>query len=134
MHTISIKCSFKTWLLATKSKESMLQWAASLKVAAPSDASAKPAIDAVLAQGWCDLPRDTPEGEVWARHWFVLKSSALQIYPEEQKKASAAAAPAARSRGARPPTDSFAPFPPSLDRRPPRVRSASRPRRCSPLR
>jgi len=89
MHTISIKCSFKTWLLATKSKESMLQWAASLKVAAPSDASAKPAIDAVLAQGWCDLPRDTPEGEVWARHWFVLKSSALQIYPEEQKKAAA---------------------------------------------
>ena len=63
MHTISIKCSFKTWLLATKSKESMLQWAASLKVAAPSDASAKPAIDAVLAQGWCDLPRDTPEGD-----------------------------------------------------------------------
>jgi len=98
MHTISIKCSFKTWLLATKSKESMLQWAASLKVAAPSDASAKPAIDAVLAQGWCPRAR--------CGRATGLSSSRLRCKST----------------------------PRSRRRRPPRVRSASRPRRCSPLR
>jgi len=94
MHTITITCSFTTWLLATKNKESMLQWAASLKVAQPAalaGASAKPAIDAVLAQGWCELPREEAGGEeVWHRHWFVLKPSVLQIFSEEQKEQAGA--------------------------------------------
>jgi hypothetical protein len=89
MHTITIRCSFTSWLLATKNKDSMLQWAASLKAAQPAalaGAAEKPAIDAVLAQGWCETPRDDETGaEVWARHWFVLKPSVLQIYPEEAK-------------------------------------------------
>jgi len=88
MHTILIRCSFASWLLATKNKESMLQWAASLKNAAPTKTSSKPVVDAVLAQGWLDLPKDDEaEGEVWVRHWFVLKTSVLNIFTEDQKAA-----------------------------------------------
>jgi len=86
MHTILIRCSFASWLLATKNKESMLQWAASLKCAQPSQHTEKQVVDSVLAQGWLDLPKeDDEEGEKWVRHWFVLKTSVLNIFSEAQK-------------------------------------------------
>eukprot|EP00325_Prymnesiales_sp_UTEX-LB-985_P020714 CAMPEP_0174733188 /NCGR_PEP_ID=MMETSP1094-20130205/60818_1 /TAXON_ID=156173 /ORGANISM="Chrysochromulina brevifilum, Strain UTEX LB 985" /LENGTH=1727 /DNA_ID=CAMNT_0015935811 /DNA_START=13 /DNA_END=5196 /DNA_ORIENTATION=+ len=85
-HTLHIKCSFDQWLLATNSKENMLQWAASLHAAQPSAAVHKPVVDLILAQGWLDLPReDELQEEVWVRHWFVLKNSELALYSEEQK-------------------------------------------------
>jgi len=86
MHTILIRCSFASWLIATKNKESMLQWAASLKCAQPSQQTTKQVVDSVLAQGWLDLPKeDDVEGEKWIRHWFVLKMSVLNIFNEDQK-------------------------------------------------
>lgn len=89
MHTITIRCSFTSWLLATKNKESMLQWAASLEsaqTAALAGGAAKPVIDAIITQGWCELPREDESGvELWVRHWFVLKPSILQIYAEDVK-------------------------------------------------
>mmetsp|Transcript_64144 Transcript_64144/g.106620 ORF Transcript_64144/g.106620 Transcript_64144/m.106620 type:complete len:1736 (-) Transcript_64144:276-5483(-) len=86
MHTILIRCSFASWLLATKNKESMLQWAASLKCAQPSQQTTKQVVDSVLAQGWLDLPKDDEyEGEKWVRHWFILKTSVLNMFTEEQK-------------------------------------------------
>jgi len=86
-HTLHVKCSFDSWLLATNSKENMLQWAASLHSAKPSQQTNKPAVDLVLAQGWLDLPKEDEYGaEGWERHWFVLKNSVLNMYTEEQKK------------------------------------------------
>ena len=93
-HFIHIKCKWTSWLLATESKENMLRWSASLHAAKPTSAQ-KQAVDVVLAQGWVELPREvdvdeSPEGEIWVRHWFVCKSvSALYFYSEEQKKVAA---------------------------------------------
>ena len=84
-HTLHIKCSFDQWLLATNSKENMLQWAASLKSAQPSASISKPVVDLILAQGWLDLPKEENEDETWVRHWFVLKNSELALYSEDQK-------------------------------------------------
>ena len=49
-HTLHIKCSYDHWLLATNSKENMLQWAASLQAAQPSRNVEKQAVDLILAQ------------------------------------------------------------------------------------
>jgi len=85
-HTLHIKCSFDQWLLATNSKENMLQWAASLHAAQPSKTVNKPVADLILAQGWLDLPKEDDDNEeVWVRHWFVLKNSLLSLFSEEQK-------------------------------------------------
>ena len=40
-HTLLVKCTFDQWLLATNSKENMLQWAASLHAAKPSQQTNK---------------------------------------------------------------------------------------------
>jgi len=85
-HTLHIKCSFDQWLLATNSKENMLQWAASLHAAQPTKQTNKPVADMILAQGWLDLPKEQDEDEIWVRHWFVLKNTVLALYSEEQKK------------------------------------------------
>jgi len=91
-HFIHIKCSWTSWLLATESKENMLRWSASLHAATPTQGSNKQALDVVLAQGWVELPKEvdvdeSPDGEVWVRHWYVCKSvSALNLYTEQQKK------------------------------------------------
>ncbi|KAL1521199.1 hypothetical protein AB1Y20_022751 [Prymnesium parvum] len=87
-HTLLVKCSFDSWLLATNSKENMLQWAASLHAAQPSKQTVKQAVDLVLAQGWLDLPKqeEATGEEVWVRHWFVLKNSQLTMFTEEQKR------------------------------------------------
>jgi len=86
-HTLLVKCSFDSWLLATNSKENMLQWAASLHAAQPSKQTIKQAVDLVLAQGWLDLPKQDDAGdEIWVRHWFVLKNSQLTMFSEEQKR------------------------------------------------
>ena len=87
-HTLHIKCSFDQWLLATNSKENMLQWAASLHAAQPSKQTNKPVADLILAQGWLDLPREDNDDEVWTRHWFVLRNTVLALYSEDMKKAS----------------------------------------------
>ena len=85
-HTLLVKCTFDSWLLATNSKENMLQWAASLHSAKPSQQVNKQAVDLVLAQHWLDLPKEDEYGaEVWERHWFILKNSVLNMYSEEQK-------------------------------------------------
>lgn len=85
-HTLHIKCSFDQWLLATNSKENMLQWAASLHAAQPSKTVSKPVADLILAQGWLDLPKEDDDNEeVWVRHWFVLKNSLLSLFSEDQK-------------------------------------------------
>ena len=84
-HTLHIKCSFDQWMLATNSKENMLQWAGSLRAAQPSKVSNKPAVDLILAQGWLDLPKEENDEEVWVRNWFVLKNSTLFMYSEEMK-------------------------------------------------
>ncbi|KAL3927860.1 MAG: hypothetical protein SGPRY_002642 [Prymnesium sp.] len=57
-----------------------------LQAAQPSKQTVKQAVDLVLAQGWLELPRDEGSGEVWVRHWFVLKNSQLTMFTEEQKK------------------------------------------------
>jgi len=86
-HTLTVKCSFDSWLLATNSKENMLQWAASLHSAQPSKQIVKAVVDLVLAQGWLDLPKQDDSGdELWVRHWFVLKNSQLTMFSEEQKR------------------------------------------------
>ena len=87
-HTLHIKCSFDQWLLATNSKENMLQWAASLHAAQPSKQTNKPVADLILAQGWLDLPKEENDEEVWARHWFVLRNTVLALFSEDMKKAS----------------------------------------------
>ena len=87
-HTLHIKCTFDQWLLATNSKENMLQWAASLHAAQPSKQTNKPVADLILAQGWLDLPKEEGADEVWMRHWFVLKNTVLALYSEEMKKAN----------------------------------------------
>jgi len=93
-HTLLVKCSFDSWLLATNSKENMLQWAASLHSAKPSQQTTRQAVDLVLAQGWLDLPKEDEYGaEIWERHWFVLKNSVLNMFSEEQKKADKLSAP-----------------------------------------
>jgi hypothetical protein len=92
-HTLLVKCSFSQWLLATNSKENMLQWAASLHAAQPSKKVERQAVDAVLAQGWLDLPKEDETSlasggvlkEVWVRHWFLLRNTVLNVYTEEQK-------------------------------------------------
>ena len=86
-HTLHIKCSFDQWMLATNSKENMLQWAGSLRAAQPSKQVNKPAVDLILAQGWLDLPKEGAgdEDEVWVRNWFVLKNSTLFMYSEDAK-------------------------------------------------
>jgi hypothetical protein len=84
-HTLLVKCSFSQWLLATNSKENMLQWAASLHAAQPSKKVERQAVDAVLAQGWLDLPKEDETSlasggvlkEVWVRHWFLLRNTVL---------------------------------------------------------
>ena len=63
----------------------MLQWAASLHAAQPSKKVERQAVDAVLAQGWLDLPKEDETSlasggmlkEVWVRHWFVLRNTVL---------------------------------------------------------
>jgi hypothetical protein len=93
-HTLHIKCSFDQWLLATNSKENMLQWAASLHAAQPTKKSNKPVADLILAQGWIDVPREENDDEVWVRHWFVLKNTVLALYSEDQKKSNSLTSPA----------------------------------------
>jgi len=85
-HTLHIKCTFDQWLLATNSKENMLQWAASLHAAQPTKQVNKPVADLILAQGWVDLPKSEEDDEVWVRHWFVLKNTVLALYSEDAKK------------------------------------------------
>ena len=85
-HTLHIKCAFDQWLLATNSKENMLQWAGSLRAAQPSKSSNKPAVDLILAQGWLDLPKEENDEEIWVRNWFVLKNSTLYMYSEDAKQ------------------------------------------------
>jgi len=87
-HTLHIKCTFDQWMLATNSKENMLQWAGSLRAAQPSKVSNKPVADLILAQGWLDLPKEEHDDEVWVRNWFVLKNSTLFMYSEEMKNAN----------------------------------------------
>jgi len=84
-HTLTIKCEYDTWTLATNSKENMLQWAASLHAAQPTKSSSKPAVDLILAQGWIDLPKEADDDELWVRHWFQLKNSVLTMYTEDAK-------------------------------------------------
>jgi len=84
-HTLHIKCSFDQVLLATNSKENMLQWAASLHAAQPTKNTSKPAVDLILAQGWIDLPKEADDDELWVRHWFQLKNSVLTMYTEDMK-------------------------------------------------
>jgi hypothetical protein len=67
-HFIHIKCSFSSWLLATESKENMLRWSASLQMAAPTKSGPKVALDAVLTQGWVDLPVEDDESEDGERY------------------------------------------------------------------
>ena len=63
----------------------MLQWAASLHAAQPSKKVERQAVDAVLAQGWLDLPKEDETSlasggvlkEVWVRHWFLLRNTVL---------------------------------------------------------
>eukprot|EP00965_Chrysotila_dentata_P073154 2417580-Pleurochrysis_carterae.AAC.1 len=39
-----------------------------------------------FAQGWLDLPKEDEEiGERWVRHWFVLKTSVLNIFSEARR-------------------------------------------------
>ena len=92
-HTLHIKCTFDQWLLATNSKENMLQWAASLHAAQPSKQTNKPVADLILAQGWLDLPKEEGADEVWMRHWFVLKNTELALHTEADKKANNLSAP-----------------------------------------
>ena len=93
-HTLLVKCSFSQWLLATNSKENMLQWAASLHAAQPTKKSNKPVADLILAQGWIDVPREENDDEVWVRDWFVLKNTVLALYSEDQKKSNSLTSPA----------------------------------------
>jgi len=93
-HTLHIKCSFDQTLLATNSKENMLQWAASLHAAQPTKATNKPVADLILAQGWIDLPKEGDDDEIWVRHWFVLKNSVLALYTEDAKTANNLTQPA----------------------------------------
>ena len=89
-HTLLVKCAFDSWLLATNNKENMLQWAASLHAAQPSEKKVRAVVDSVLAQGWLDLPKEDEREdhtltEKWVRHWFVLRNTVLNMYTEEQK-------------------------------------------------
>ena len=70
-HTLHIKCSFDQWLLATNSKENMLQWAASLHAAQPSKQTNKQVADLILAQGWLDLPKEDKDDEVCVHDGLV---------------------------------------------------------------
>ena len=77
-------------MLATNNKENMLQWAASLHSAQPSEKKVRAVVDSVLAQGWLDLPKEDEKedgllSEKWVRHWFVLRNTVLNMYTEEQK-------------------------------------------------
>ena len=72
--TLTIKCKFDQWLLATNTKDSLAQWGNSLRSAQPGASQAKQAQDLLLEQNWVEMPKDEHDEDSYAMHWYQVRT------------------------------------------------------------